>query len=197
MTTIGTYEQAEHILARGGVIALPTDTVYGLAVRPTSDEGVAQIYRLKKRPDTVALPVLAASLEQVRNVGIEVGEKAAKLAATFWPGALTMVLPAPHELALRVHSEGDTVGVRIPNDPALLALLEKTGPLCVTSANEHGEPPCTSPELVSAQFAETDIFIIDGGERSGTVSSVVEVGETLSMRRVGAITLEELEAALI
>jgi len=196
MTTLASYEQATDILLAGGVVALPTDTVYGLAVRPVSDEAVQQLYALKKRPDSVALPVLGASVEQLREAGIVFSERALKLATAFWPGALTMILPAPTELSQRVHSGEATVGVRVPNDPSLLALLEQTGPLCVTSANEHGEPPCTSAQVVLEQFDGADLAVIDGGERSGAVSSVVIVGDALVMRRVGAFSLEQLEAAL-
>ena len=192
MTTFVSYEQAAEILKTGGAVALPTDTVYGLGVLPVSDESVRQLYALKKRPDNVALPVLCASVEQAERAGIIFTPQALRLASAFWPGALTMILRAPSELAARVHSGEATVGVRIPNDDRLRSLLEQTGPLCVTSANEHGEAPCTSASMVAELFDGRELSIVDGGVRSASVSTVVVVGENLELKREGAIRLEEL-----
>ena len=119
------YREAADLLASGEVVALPTDTVYGVAASVAHPAAVARLFALKDRPDTVALPVLAASLEQVTAAGITMTPELARLAEAFWPGALTIVVAAPHELAQRLGASEPTVGVRVPNDPALRELLER------------------------------------------------------------------------
>lgn len=192
-------EEARAALANDQVVAVPTDTVYGVAASLDSPQGIEALFRLKRRPSTHALPVLVRSLEQIEALGVEIDQRARLLAQAFWPGALTIVLRAPASLATTVRSESSTVGFRIPDDERLLALLERSGPLCVTSANEHGEPPCESAEQVRIAFADREELrgVLDDGPRHGVVSTVVDLASgSWRVVRVGAISDDELRRVL-
>ncbi len=192
-------EEAVEALDAGGVVAVPTDTVYGLAARLDRPAAIAAVFALKRRPASVALPVLVARPEDLGPLGVALGPLGERLAERYWPGALTLVVRAPEELAGRVHAAGGTLGVRVPADPPVRALLERTGPLAVTSANEHGEPPCTSAEDVAACFTGRDGLagVLDGGTRAAAVSSVVEVtGPSAVVVREGALSAAAIAAAL-
>ncbi len=197
-----TYDEAADLLAAGEVVALPTDTVYGVAASVAHPAAVARLFALKDRPADVALPMMAASLEQVASAGVVVTDDLARLAATLWPGALTIVVAAPTELARRLGARESTAGVRVPDDRALRDLLARCGPLAVTSANVHGGEPCESAEQVDAVFAgRSDLAgVVDGGERRASVSSVVDVtSRPWRVLREGAIsreTLGEIEESL-
>ena len=192
-------DEADAALAAGAVVAVPTDTVYGLAARLDRPEAIEAIFSLKRRPEAVALPVLVATIEALAPLGVELGPLGRRLAERYWPGALTLVVTAPEELAARVHARSDTLGVRVPADPTVAALLERTGPLAVTSANEHGEPPCTSVADLAAVFAGRDGLagVLDGGVRAAAVSTVVDLtaGE-VRVLRAGALSAEAIRAAL-
>ncbi len=186
-----TLDEAVDALAAGEVVAVPTDTVYGLAARLDRPAAIAAVFALKRRPASVALPVLVAHPEDLGPLGVALGPLGERLAERYWPGALTLVVSAPEELAVLVHARTGTVGVRVPADPTVGALLERTGPLAVTSANEHGEPPCTSAEDVAAAFAGRPGLagVLDGGTRASAVSSVVEVtGPAAVVVREGALS---------
>ncbi len=188
-------DEAAELLTSGEVVALPTDTVYGVAASVSQPTAVARLFALKDRPADVALPMMAASLEQVAAAGIAVTSELERLAAAFWPGALTIVVCAPAALAERLGAREPTVGVRVPGDPALRELLERSGPLAVTSANVHGGPPCESAAQVDAVFADRAGLagVIDGGERHASVSTVLDVTTTpWRILREGAISWTEL-----
>ena len=189
------YDEAGDLLVAGEVVALPTDTVYGVAASVAHPAAVARLFALKDRPADVALPMMAASLDQVGDAGVVVTADLARLAAAFWPGALTIVVAAPAELARCLGASEPTAGVRVPDDPALRDLLARCGPLAVTSANVHGAEPCESAEQVDAVFAgRTDLAgVIDGGERRASVSTVVDVtSRPWRVLREGAILREAL-----
>jgi len=181
-------------LVDGDVVAVPTDTVYGLAADPTQPEAVARLFALKGRPEDVPLPVLVAGPEQLALVagGLEVA--AAELAARFWPGPLTLVVPRRAEFTVDLGgppAARQTVGVRRPDHPVVVALCELLGPLAVTSANRHGAAPATTPDQVAAAFAGADglAYILDGGTCDGTPSTVVECrGPVSRCLREGAIS---------
>jgi L-threonylcarbamoyladenylate synthase len=184
-------EEAATLLGAGEVVAVPTDTVYGVAASISHPEALARLFSLKERPTSVALPMLAASLEQIEATGIEVTPLLRRLADAFWPGALTIVVAAPAELAHRLGASEETVGVRVPDDAVVLALLERCGPLAVTSANLHGGPPCESASQVEAIFEGREALagVIDGGERRASVSSVLDITTSpWSVLREGAIS---------
>jgi L-threonylcarbamoyladenylate synthase len=189
---------AAEVLREGGVIVVPTDTVYGLAARPDDETAVAAVYRAKGRPEGMHLPVLAASLDQVRALGVEFGDTAARLAALWWPGPLTLAFgfaggrERPTWLAGR-----EELAVRIPDHEFLRSLLTWTGVLVVTSANHHGDPtPCTAGDAAAALGASVDL-IVDGGRLAEVPSTLVNVrGTEPVVEREGAISRGEVTTAL-
>jgi len=193
-------EKALAALAGGEVVAVPTDTVYGLAASLQHEGAIATLFALKRRPPAVPTPVLVSSLEQIELLGVVLDDRTRSLAAKFWPGALTIVVAVPTSLATLVRSNSDAVGFRIPKDVLLLEMLERSGPLAVTSANDHGEQPCTSAAEVLAQFAGRADFagVLDDGERRGAVSTVLDVSKSAwQILREGAVPLEVLLAYLV
>jgi L-threonylcarbamoyladenylate synthase len=192
---LGTASKA---LRTGEVVLVPTDTVYGLAAMPDRPEAVQRIYLAKDRPAHQPLPVLAASLGQVRELGVEFPEAATVLAARWWPGPLTMAFGLsttsrrPQWLA-----ERDEVAVRIPAHAFLLALMHETGVLMVTSANRHGEPTSPSPVEAGAHLAPYVDLVIDAGTLTAVPSTLVNVrGPNAVVEREGAISGEAIAAAL-
>ncbi len=198
MSEIVDRSEAIHLLLDGHVVAVPTDTVYGLAASLWHDEAVATLFRLKDRPSNVALPVLVHTLNPIQEIDVEWGVLAEQLAEEFWPGPLTIVVPASADLARRVGGSKDSVGVRVPDDELLLSVLRECGPLAVSSANAHGELPCHNAAQVIAAFAGGDLAgVLDGGERHGEVSTVVEVGESLwRVLREGSISASRIAQVL-
>ena len=189
--------EAATALFDGEVIAVPTDTVYGVAARWSDAEGVARLFSVKSRPLDVALPVLVGSLEQVMAMDVRWPASAGALAAVFWPGALTIVVGAERAVATRIGAT-DSLGLRWPRHDLLEDLIIECGPLAVTSANEHGEPPCTSVEDVSAvAWGARVAGVLDGGRCDAPVSSVVEVhARGWRLRRLGAVGRAEIGAVL-
>ena len=199
MTVALDLEGALAALARGEAVALPTDTVYGVAASIDVAEGVDSLFTLKQRPRDVALPVLVDSLEQISQLGVDWPERAQRLADRYWPGALTIIVSAPTWLARRIGSRVDSVGLRIPNLELTRQVLARSGPLAVTSANGHGEPPCTSAEEVHASFAAASLLagVLDGGVRNATVSTVVDLsGSAWRVVREGSIRTDDIANAL-
>jgi L-threonylcarbamoyladenylate synthase len=194
----GTLAAAAAALLGGEVIVVPTDTVYGLAARPDHPDAVRRIYLAKDRPAGLPLPVLAGSLEQVRQLGVEVSASAAVLAARWWPGPLTLALgfstgsDRPHWLDGR-----GEVALRIPRHPFLLDLLGSTGVLLVTSANRHGSAtPPTAGEAAS-ELAPHVTLLVDGGVLDSVPSTLVNVrGGRAVVEREGAIPAAAVAAAL-
>ena len=131
---------------------------------------------------------------------MKVDSRTRALAAAFWPGALTIVVSAPARIAALVRSDTHAVGFRVPDDELLGRLLEKSGPLAVTSANEHGLAPCTSAREVLEHFSGREHFagVLDGGERHGVVSTVLDISKSAwQVLREGAVPLEVLLAYLV
>jgi L-threonylcarbamoyladenylate synthase len=189
---------ASKALRAGEVVLVPTDTVYGLAAMPDRAEAVQRIYLAKDRPTHMPLPVLAASLGQVRQLGVEFPEAATVLSARWWPGPLTMAFelssssPRPQWLTGR-----EEVAVRIPAHAFLLALMRDTGVLLVTSANRHGEPTSPSAGEAGSQVAAYVDLVIDAGALTAVPSTLVNVrGPTAVVEREAAISREAIAAAL-
>jgi L-threonylcarbamoyladenylate synthase len=199
MVRIINVEVAIATLDGGGVVALPTDTVYGLAAEVSHPAAVETIFTMKDRPRTRALPVLVDSVGQIAYLGAVWSDNAQKLADAFWPGALTIVVAAPHELATVLGGVHDTLGFRIPDDDVVRRMIAVIGPLAVTSANVHGETACHSAYEVRDMFASKSdlVGVVDGGERSGDVSTVVDLtGESWTILREGAISASAIESIL-
>ncbi len=198
----GIQEQIERgisILKNGGLIAYPTDTVYGLGASADIKEAVEKVYRVKGRPRNMALPLLLADVSWINKVAISVPEVARSLIEAFMPGALTLVLPKSATVSDVVSGGSYTIAVRIPAHPVAIALIKGLGnPLVGTSANLSGKPsPLTAGE-VNSQLGDSIDLIIDGGRCPGGVeSTVVDVtGEKPVIIREGAITGEELEKVI-
>ena len=189
---------AVRALAAGLVVAIPTDTVYGLAVDPRHADAVDRLFALKERPANVALPVLVGAGSQVGLVANPLESAARHLADRYWPGPLTLVVPRRFGFTVDLggpRSARQTVGVRWAAHPVVQSLCREMGPLAVTSANLHGEPPATSADQVSATFRHVEglDLILDGGECDGVPSTVVECrGPASRCLREGAIPWEDL-----
>lgn len=183
-------------LAAGLVVAVPTDTVYGLAVDPAVPGATARLFAAKGRPDTVALPVLVPDVGVAEQLAGPFGAVARRLADRYWPGALTLVLPrSPAALGFELGGDPATVGLRCPAQALLAALLHETGSLAVTSANRHGQPPLTRAEDVRRTFGDGVAAVLDGGTCDGTPSTVVRIaGDHLELLRAGAVDFADLLA---
>jgi L-threonylcarbamoyladenylate synthase len=195
MGTGDVREQVDEIVAvleRGGVVVLPTDTVYGLAALPTSADAVERVFALKGRRADVPIAVLCASADQALDLAEPV-PGAAEVAAALWPGPLTLVLPRRDGLGLHLGEPTHTIGVRVPDHPLVRAVAERVGPIATTSANRHGEP--TPPAAVAAAAsltAEPDL-VVDGGRLEAAASTVVDATtEPWTPRRHGPIDPDEV-----
>ena len=188
--------QAVRALAQGLPIAIPTDTVYGLAVDPFRAGATDRIFAAKRRPRDVSLPLLVWGVEQALSVSTAVPALALELMARYWPGPLTIVIPAKPGLGADLGDDDVTVGVRAPDHPVPLALCAAVGPLATTSANRHGEPPMTTAAEVDATFGDALPLVLDGGLCAGTPSTVVDcTGEQIKLLREGRIPWADLRGA--
>lgn len=185
-------EQAATVLRGGGLVAFPTDTVYGIGCLAGNAEALEAIFAAKRRPAEKRVPLLAASLKQAIERGYLADERAERLAAACWPGALTLVLPSA--------SGGESQAFRVPDHPVALALIALAGPLATSSANRSGEPETFEADDVAIAFADTDLLdaILDGGAVPGGVaSSVIDLASRpAKLLRDGAIGRSELEAVI-
>ena len=165
--------QAVQILRDGGVVAFPTDTVYGVGVDPSQPEAVRKLYRIKGRPEDKPIAILVGSIEDVARVAQTPSRTFSRLADRFWPGGLTLIVET-RELPPEITAGGSTVGVRMPDHPLTLELLRGFGgPIATTSANRSGENPATSAEEVGAQLGDRVNLIVDGGDTITKVASTV------------------------
>lgn len=189
--------QALEVLENGGLVAFPTDTVYGVGALAFDAAAVESIYAAKDRPVEKAIPVLIGGPEDLDKVTAEVPPIAAKLAARFWPGPLTLVVPK-HPNLPDVVSTSPTVGVRVPDHPVAQALLRAAGPMAVTSANISGEDSPKTAEGVSRQLNGRIPLILDGGETPGGVPSTVVncLGTEPVILREGPVTLKDIQSVL-
>jgi L-threonylcarbamoyladenylate synthase len=192
-------EAAQEALAAGGLVVVPTDTVYGLAARPMDPEAVRAIYEAKARPEGIHLPVLASDVEQVRALGVAFGPAVEALAGRWWPGPLTLAFSFdPESLRPAWLAGRDEVAVRIPDNAFLRSLLAKTGVLVVTSANPHGSPtPRTAQEVAASGLGPSVRLIIDGGSLTEVPSTLVNVsGSAVVVEREGAIPAGDIADAV-
>jgi tRNA threonylcarbamoyl adenosine modification protein (Sua5/YciO/YrdC/YwlC family) len=176
---------AAEVLLNGGVVAIPTDTVYGLAADVSRPEAIEWIFELKQRPRDVQVPVLVANVPQARGLAVFAATYVERLVDRFWPGALTVVLD-------RLDGSG-TVGLRCPDHAAVQELCRRVGPLAATSANRHGEPPLTTAAAVLGVFGES-VAVVDGGTCDGEPSTVVDcTGSEPVLLREGAVPFVSLQ----
>jgi L-threonylcarbamoyladenylate synthase len=166
-------EEIVAALEAGGVVVLPTDTVYGLVAVARDRAATAALFALKGRPEGVPLAVLCASSEQALALADPaVGAPVAAVAACWWPGPLTLVLPRRAGVELHLGEPADTIGVRVPDDDLVRAVAARVGPLAATSANRHGTPVAETAAAAAAALGDAVALVVDGGtlgERSSTV----------------------------
>lgn len=188
---------AAAVLRRGGLVAYPTETFYGLGALARDAAAIERLTRAKLRPEGKPLPLLAADVAQVEEVALLHG-LAARLAARLWPGPLTLVLPAAPGLDAAITAGTGTVAVRVPGSELARALARRAGGAIVsTSANLSGEPPPTAPAELSAGLVARIDHVLDGGRTpGGRPSTIVEVsGDSLRLLREGVIPLDAVRAA--
>ena len=186
---------ALQILRSGGLIAFPTDTVYGVGSLAFDQSAIESIYVTKYRPLEKAIPILISDVDDLEKIAVDIPPLAHRLASRFWPGPLTIILPKHPSLPPAVSSTSN-VGVRVPDHPIARALLRAAGPMAVTSANLSGrESPRTAMEVMS-QLQGRIPLVVDGGETPGGVAStVVDVtGAEPVIVRQGPVTLEQIKA---
>jgi len=185
------------ILRAGGLVAFPTDTVYGVGALVFDGKAVLSIYTAKDRPIEKAVPVLIGDMDGLDEVAIDIPKTAQVLASCFWPGPLTILLTKKPELPEAV-SATSTIGVRVPNHEVARALLRAAGPMAVTSANVSGQASPKTAEEVFAQLGGRIELIIDGGKTPGGVPSTLVdcTGDEIRILREGPITEDELQFAL-
>lgn len=195
-----TYAQAVDIMRNGGIVAFPTETVYGLGADATNPEAVGKIFEAKGRPSDNPLIVHVDSKETAVNFVEEASEKALQLMDAFWPGALTLIMKAkPHVFAMNVTADLDTVGIRVPDHPVALNLLKRLQlPVAAPSANTSGKPSPTLAEHVYHDMAEKIPLILDGGPtKIGIESTVIDMtSEPPVILRPGNVTKEQIEKVI-
>lgn len=191
--------EAIQALKSGGIIAIPTDTVYGLAADPFNADAVQRLYTFKGRPDSKPIPLVLSAVEDIHSVAQNLPGFFFHLTDRFWPGGLTIVVEAKDLLPI-LTAGGNTVGVRIPDNPLLLQILQAFGgPAAITSANLSGEPPATSPEEIDIELTSRIDMIVEGGKTPGPMpSTVYDISVSPPrIRRQGVISEETLAEELV
>ena len=192
-------------LRNGGIVAIPTDTVYGIGVSLDTPGGIERLFAAKSRPPDKAIALLLADVDQAADIG-ELTPAAQALAAAFWPGGLTLVVPRRTDRALPLALTGGdlapgaipTVGLRVPNHDAPRALARALGPLPTTSANRSGEPEARDADEIERLLGDAIDLVLDGGPAAGGPASTVVDATTDEPRilRAGAIEPGAIEACL-
>ncbi|MDI6793549.1 MAG: L-threonylcarbamoyladenylate synthase [bacterium] len=186
-------KEAASIIQKGGVVIFPTETVYGLGADALNPAAVARIFQIKKRADNKPLAILVANQSQIEILTACIPCQAKVLIKKFWPGPLTLILPASDRVPAILKGEGNSVGLRMPANQVTLDLIKEAGcPLAATSANTSGCPPPTRvTEIAKEIFKEVDM-ILDGGETElGVASTVVDLtGSQPRVIRSGPVVLE-------
>jgi len=193
----GSLKLAVRILFEGGLVAFPTDTVYGLGAIATNQQAIDQLYVVKGRDTSKAIAVLVGDPMAVAQVAGEMNELARNLSRIFWPGPLTLVIPANPGLPVNLSST-PYIGVRMPDHPIALQLLRLSGPLVVSSANLSGMPDSRTAQQVYDQLGGRIPLILDGGDTpGGEPSTVVDCSRNeLIILRKGPISSDRLKEAM-
>lgn len=194
---IGSVALAAEVLSGGGVIVVPTDTVYGLAALPAFPEAADRIYRMKNRPHGVPLQVIIGQHAQLEDLGVLVPPVGRRLVEALWPGALTVVFGLRDRARPDWLAEREEAGVRLPDHPFLQQLAAKVGPLAVTSSNLHGQPTATEAHAAIESLTEPPDLLVDGATLTATPSTVVNIRVyPARIERQGAIGVESLREVI-
>lgn len=187
-------ERAKAAIDSGQCVVLPTDTVYGIAVDAFSAEGVQRLLEAKGRGRDMPPPVLISDAAVLPALAATVPPKAAELVEAFWPGALTIILNAQPSLRMDLGDTAGTIAVRVPADGRTRAVLKKTGPLAVSSANRSGQPPARTVDEAIEQLGESVSVYLDGGPSGGGVASTIVdfTGAEPAILRSGAVSFEAI-----
>ena len=193
-------EAADDSIRRGGLVIVPTETVYGLAACATNASAVAHIYKIKARPASNPLPLLVADLIAAREFA-HISPMAETLAAAFWPGPLTLVLPLKDGTGLAAGVTGgkDSIALRVPDHPVIQQLLQCVkAPMVLTSANFSGKPSPTRVDMIDSKIKAAVEVILDGGPCSfAQESTILKIaGDHVTLLRQGALGVQEIESAL-
>jgi L-threonylcarbamoyladenylate synthase len=173
-------KKAINILNSGGVVAFPTETVYGIGAALNQPAAIKRIYKIKNRPRSKPLQVLVSTLDEAKSLGVF--NKQALSLAKVWPGPLTLVVPKTKRVPKLITGGTQKVGIRIPNNKTVLSLIEKIGPLVATSANQAGETPALTAKKVKENLPAID-YILPGRVKFGKASRVIEVGRKIKILR--------------
>lgn len=191
--------RAAGVLARGGLVIFPTDTLYGLAADPRSRDGVARVYEIKRRAPDQALPLIAADLRQVESAAVFLSPGTRRLASRFWPGPLTLVVDAAPAILPGVRGADGTVAIRVPAHAAARQLASAAGfPIVATSANRSGDLPwTTASEAAAAVGDEVDLVLDAGATPGGPPSTIVDARAGMPrLLREGAVAFDRVLEAL-
>jgi L-threonylcarbamoyladenylate synthase len=189
------FELASAALRRGRLVVLPTDTIYGVGALPRSHGGVAGIFAAKGRPMDRPIPVLAANADDLFDV-VVFDERARAVASALWPGPLSLVLERQPDWPYDLGGDQATIAVRVTSNEVARRLLERTGPLAVTSANLSGNPPAKTVAEARAALGDQVAVYLDGGPCSDAPSSVVSLVGELRMLREGSVSLEQIQSVI-
>ena len=187
--------QAAELLRRGEVVAIPTDTFYGLAANPFDEQAAEKVFAIKGRPKNNPLLLLVDSIEMATDLAAELPAQFGRLAERFWPGPLTMVVKATSKLPAEITANTGTIGLRLPSAPVAVALVSAAGfPITATSANRTGEPDAATAAQVEHSLGERLVLILDGGpSQAAKPSTVVRLtGPEYEVLREGAISRHEI-----
>jgi len=187
-------DAAVRALERGGLVVLPTDTVYGIGSDAFSAEAVGRLLAAKGRGRQMPPPVLVANPHVLDALAVDIRSEVRDLVSAFWPGPLTIILPAQPSLDWDLGETHGTVALRMPDHPVALALLERWGPMAVTSANLTGSAPAESAEAAEEAFGGDVAVYLDAGPTPGPVPSTIVDATRVPMRivRQGLLTAEQL-----
>ncbi|MFY9530242.1 MAG: L-threonylcarbamoyladenylate synthase [Candidatus Acidiferrales bacterium] len=190
---------AAGFVQRGQVVGVPTDTFYALSADPFNLAAIEEVYALKGRPETKALPILVDSIEMAVTLTRDLPDNFLVLAHEFWPGALTLVVDATHRLPLKVTGNSGRVALRWPNSRIVSALIGAVGgPITGTSANLSGFPSCTNAVQIVKQLGDRLPLVLDSGDTGAILASTIVAvrGDDWSVVREGAVSEEEIHKAL-
>ncbi|WP_315097263.1 L-threonylcarbamoyladenylate synthase [uncultured Cellulomonas sp.] len=187
-------DEAVNVLSRGGLVVLPTDTVYGIGADAFTPPAVQALLDAKGRGRQMPPPVLIPDVRTLDGLATDVPAGARALAEAFWPGGLTLIVKAQPSLAWDLGETRGTVALRVPDHETALALLRRTGPLAVSSANATGSPAALTAQDAYDQLGDAVAVYLDAGEAPGQVASTIvdATTETLRLVRAGAVSLEAL-----